>query len=71
MLGHVHNSEPLSDKPMEAEPIPITMAIEIKVHINSLEKKVEVASKKAIDQEMRLSKVQKVLVGANKEINHL
>lgn len=56
---------------MVVEPLLITMTIEFRADINNLERKVKVASKKAANWKKRLSKVQKVHVGATKEVDHL
>lgn len=56
---------------MTAEPLLMVTAMTIRDHIDNLEKRVKVASKKVVDPKKRLSQAQKVLKEANKEIDYL
>ena len=56
---------------LPATSLPLVMAVEIKTHIESLEKKLKFFERKTINQRKRLKKVKKKLGEIEKKINRL
>ena len=70
-MDDICDVSPIAIAPLLATPLPLVMAIKIKTHIKSLEKKLKSFKRKAANQGKRLQKAQKKLSEPEKEVSRL